>query len=862
MRDTLSQIASDEKFQKGLLLSSQSLLNQVDKYIQHDKSAVNKHHCDTEESLIRYISRMYAKTSPFSTFTNLAIGALSFETKKHFELGEKANPGYESHIRLNNMLYQYLKGILLKISEIYFQFRLRPNPTIQKRDAYYLFLTNSNNIEAFQRIPANPVLEVLLYLTSNSEEGIQYSELIKTIIDNEYIDASSEEIQEFINQLLDYGFLEFNLGVSGTDPDWDIKLRSQLESLPANTVLLKSLTQSLAVMRKKCNEYAQAGVAARKNILKEVHANFRSTCWQLHEAAGLPAEERVTLEEYSKIQIEKAKKLEAEKNNDVIDSAEESAGNNGETKSQDVSEKSPDAFKQKTSTFFHFKPEQMFYEDTTLDISPLIHHDDLQKRIQSLNALLQSLILFEGTQPEIDTMTDFFLKKYGHNTVDLLTFYEDYYREYKKPETEKLAKANKEKLENQNQKDQIPPDGNNEKNKKVDTENLIQFQKLSERQTLQKQWRDAMAASIKARLEAAAIHPAHHDTININLDVVKKINEQLGIHPSLHEKCSMGAFIQFFLDSDSSADAALQIKGVLNSSMPGFGKMFSRFLHIFNSGVTNELRIQNQSMASDEIMAENCDASYFNANLHPPLMPYEIWIPNSHNSLAPEKQIPVTDLFIKYEQKKGGLELIHKKSQKQVHVFDLGFQGHGGRSELFQLLSRFSFTKVLGVWSINQAVNKNFEKTPSSQNAAEKPEITIKSRIIYDQWLILQRKSWQVPKQLLPAKQPLETEAAYFVRINEWKLEHGIPDDVFIFVFDRMDQSHIGEEDRKKLRRDDYKPQYISFKNPFLVNLFAKLITKVPKNLIIEEMLPAPGQLNKIGNVGYVTESLVQWQNS
>ena len=88
-------------------------------------------------------------------------------------------------------------------------------------------------------------------------------------------------------------------------------------------------------------------------------------------------------------------------------------------------------------------------------------------------------------------------------------------------------------------------------------------------------------------------------------------------------------------------------------------------------------------------MIEGTDASYFNANLHPPLMPYEIWTPGGHNSVKEANQLPITDFCIRYEVESDELCLIHKLSGKQALVFNLGFQTLTSRSELFQLLGTF-----------------------------------------------------------------------------------------------------------------------------------------------------------------------------
>ena len=71
----------------------------------------------------------------------------------------------------------------------------------------------------------------------------------------------------------------------------------------------------------------------------------------------------------------------------------------------------------------------------------------------------------------------------------------------------------------------------------------------------------------------------------------------------------------------------------------------------------------------------------------------------------------------------------------------------------------------------------------------------------------------------------------------------------------------IPDEKRKKLGRDDYKPQLISFRNPMLVRLFEKLVDKAPSALSISEMLPSPKHLQQFGDKRYITEMVVQWES-
>lgn len=101
-------------------------------------------------------------------------------------------------------------------------------------------------------------------------------------------------------------------------------------------------------------------------------------------------------------------------------------------------------------------------------------------------------------------------------------------------------------------------------------------------------------------------------------------------------------------------------------------------------------------------------------------------------------------------------------------------------------------------------------------------------------------------------------------RVNQWRQQNGIPKEVFISVMGNFNHStNINDvenpEALKKHGKDDYKPQYISFENPILVDLFNKLLSKVSEQLQIEEMLPGRKHLTEINGSHYVKEYKIQW---
>lgn len=959
-RAALRALVQDEGFQKGLLLSSQSLLTSInDFYLKLDPEKFGNKDRQTEKGLVKYLSRMYSKTTPFSTFTNLAMAkveslANATQPSSYLQSAVQTSPAIKSHIRLNNMLYQFLKALLTKSPDIARCLPIRPNPTIQKTDTHFLFLTNSNNVEAFQRIPPSPILDLFLELIGEHTGGLTVRDFAKMIIDGEYIEAEVEQIEAYIKQLVEYGFFEYNIGVSGIDPDWDVKLREQLAPLTAEFPLLGELSQVLERIRAYAVQYGEVSVEARKQILTDAHTLFRAVCMKIHEAAGLPEDERKTPEERAAEARQKmkeaqekakaeAKAKKAENPDGATDGAaeevkaeanEEKQSDDADAPAEEGDEKKEEGFKHQSNTFFSYKPEQMFYEDSTLEVASAINADELHAFATKLHTLQQTLWTFGGQRDEQDTMLHFFTEKYtktlGENAaVDMVTFYEEYFREWKKPEAERQQKARDEQARRAREKkeqEKKEQDALKAEAPNADTPKAVEAKaeeakaeeakgeevkadtpvaepvpeapviaRIKDRQERNKAWSDKYADVLRA--EFAAANRAPMDTIHLRYDHVRSVTDEAQYPaPRQTQDRSYGMFVQFFRERD--VDGNERLMGVMNASLSGFGKMISRFMHIFDDGITEDVRSWNAATANGSILIEDCDASYFNANLHPPLMPHEIWMPGGHNTLPAEKQIPVTDLAVRLASTGEHLELFHKTQNKTAYVFDLGFQGHGGRSQLFQLLEKFTRAEYLSYYPLlnavstatmpqapkpaeakaeeTNAVQANAAEVPAEKanaaqaNAAEvpaeqtkpQPRIRTRPRVLYEGQLVLQRKAWFVPKELLPLRTKQETDWQYFERLNTWRSEQGMPEEIFLFVNARENQDsqeNVDTDAAKRITRDDYKPQYISFRNPFMVKLFEGLLSKVMSSLKIEEMLPNSEQMAQIADKKYVTECVVQW---
>lgn len=783
-REGLKEAAASEPLKLGISLSSNILLSNLPKFVERPADSFRKKELKAEESLLKYLTRTCSKTSPFSYFTQLSLGRLVEEPSQLFELGDT-----QSHCTLNNHLLSYFKALMQSIPTVAGHMRVKINPTLSIVDNQVLYLTNNNNVEAFQRIDNSPLVGLFVeFFSEEFPQGISLAKAVNTLIEGEYVDASAEELAGFIHSLLEYGMLEWDLPVSGLDPYWDQKLIDWLRehTTPQNQAFCELAIAALEQARAFAKEFGHQASEKRYGKLKSAFTEFKGQCMQLHEMAGLPEDERLSPEELKK-------KNEAEKDKE-----------NEEDKKEDES------FKHHKGTYFHFRQEQFIYEDVASKQHLQLNEKDAQALLDPLMRLYPMLQSFDAMAPEQERMSDFYQDHFGDaEQVDLLSFYEAYYREVKVPEHKMVEEY----------KEQFKKDPKTEKPK-------FKYE-AKKTQARRDEAKAKLVSFLRANLEKDG------ERINISTHSLQADFEKKAL-----ECYSTGTFMQVYQEGKD-------LKAVLNSMFPGHGKMFSRFLHLLPAELTEELRKKNQVFASYAHYIENTDASYFNANLHPPLLNEELASPGGHNTLPSEQRIPVTDMVLR--KVGNALQLFNQKTGKRIFVLDLGFQGSKGRSELYQLLCRFMPGEIVGVSMLLEILE---EMEPESKEL----------QVWLDNKLCIKRRSWDIPKENLPEIPNHYSDAEVFETINHWRLANNLPDEVFVKLTKHQEREGLSPEQQKEVGRDGYKPQHINFNHlPVVCNLFKKMLSKVPKNLYVSEMKPSSKEMMANNNSPFVTEIMLQW---
>jgi hypothetical protein len=204
-------------------------------------------------------------------------------------------------------------------------------------------------------------------------------------------------------------------------------------------------------------------------------------------------------------------------------------------------------------------------------------------------------------------------------------------------------------------------------------------------------------------------------------------------------------------------------------------------------------------------------------------------------------------------------------------------------------------------------------------HAQPKPTISYRPRLTFGGSLVLTRRRWSVPGTLLPQRRTDESAAEFFVRINRWRRESGIPESGYFRinplpeprptpagqpapaqaeappeVVDEIPgyegaaeaEAHDDEQEHEaepaageagapaaagadgsaaqrpkptQASRDFYKPQFMDFGNPLLVAMLGRIGTGLKRfQAVFEERLPDRDGLPRHGDDRFVTELVVQ----
>jgi hypothetical protein len=394
------------------------------------------------------------------------------------------------------------------------------------------------------------------------------------------------------------------------------------------------------------------------------------------------------------------------------------------------------------------------FEDASLEATMRIPlTSDLEETLTTLRNLGRELGRISGLRTDLATLRHFYVKKYGSRVgVPLLDFYEDYYRDHFKGHLEKERKANRSKAD---------ADLNG-----YDVKNPFGVPAIA---TIYEA-RQRFAATVR---DAWRRNPSGEE-ISISSALLRKALAKTGAVPERFE--SLSCFGQVMFDPSSGNTRIVMTHPTF---FPGFGKYFSRFLYTLPDHVCEDVRSANARL-TPQVLAEIGGDSYFNGNLHPPMLPFLISHP-SGDVAGGSATIPVSDLEVVPDPlDEMAVALVRRLDGRRVYPIDLGFLSMMRRTPLFQLLAQFAPSQGMGL-PIPQALSSPTARSPEA-GETEAPRVMVRPRIVVDERIIIARRRWWVPGVLFPAATRSETPADLFIRVDRWRRGHGIPERAYVRV--------------------------------------------------------------------------------
>jgi len=770
----ISEFCQKGDFLKGLLLSSPQLFQHTKNPSLLISSKLSNEHL----GLWKYISRMVTKTTPFSTFTHIALCNTNTSCES---ISIQEQPIYKSQtiVTYNTLIYDVILNIIKKHEIWSTIFPIRINQTVKIDHSEIIFLANNNNVEAIQKLKINDVIRTVIIIITK-HKNIIYQDLVDKLY--YLLDSSKLEINKYISNLINSGFLYIDIQLLKSGNNWEEKLADFIRTHYRNSIVSQQLLTILNTLIYSKLKYTQSDSNIRENILKTMRCNITEFILLLHKDANLPEYERYLM-------------------GDMSANKEVNKTYKNKKYAQAYGEENGKPYLNSSRTYI-YNIKNIIYEDSKINLEITINKDLLYEFIYKLDKFINVFsFLCSVYHIDQDDVLSFYKKmSIVGSDVEFLEFYEFYYKNKNVEfEPEKIARKS------------LP-------NKK----NILQMQ---------------LYEVIKGGIipDSNEIHFGEEKLVEIE-SYFKKEKKNKNI--------SYTAFIQFYEVKDNNNKSILM--GVVNHIAQGNGKYYSRFLSLIDAKITKKIEDWNILKMQDQIYCENNDASAFNANIHPSLFPFEIIAPNSNYSRLPfDQQININDVSIKYNIIEDSLDLYYKKDKK-ISFFDLGFETASNRSSSFQLMCSFGNNNYFNVRFFTKIIDSISQKI-YTDNVVGK--VIFLPRIIYSETIVLQRKRWYVPVDLIKKICFSKNEVDFFTQFQKFKIHLDLPVEVF-----------ISEHSNKEVNNKENKPQYINFLSPVSVKLARKLINVFEHGILFEEMHPNSEQLINTNIGKYAAEYVVQWQ--
>ena len=272
---------------------------------------------------------------------------------------------------------------------------------------------------------------------------------------------------------------------------------------------------------------------------------------------------------------------------------------------------------------------------------------------------------------------------------------------------------------------------------------------------------------------------------------------------------------------------------VVNQAYAGHALLFSRFLNgLSASGVraADDLRGYLRDLGGEGAVLAELRGGFdtTNLNLHPDLTDYEIVCPGDVSQRPRAEQIHLHHLYLAHDVGTGRVILRDCRTGRRVIPVYLGFLMPMSLPEVQQVLLCLS---PMGMGQIDLWAGTG-EKVPVD-GVSHYPRVQLGD-------LVIHREMWKMSRSHFPLRQPSESRSSYFLRVQVWREQNGIPRRIFARV-DVAGGSEAPPDGHGPDAGDGSagrKPLGVDFDSWGLVSLLEQLVLKANRRIVLTEALP------------------------
>jgi class I lanthipeptide synthase len=265
LRNRLREIIERPEVLQALHIASPSLQCGIERWKCDPDS---KEGIQAERSLVRYLSRMCTRPTPFGLFAGCSVGDIGSEGETTIELAPRS--GYRPSSRLDFHYLVTLTEELRRIPEVAMALRYSPNSSLHRAGNAWHYvesrIASGTRTHHLVRVESDAYLETVL---ARSRGEATISELVEAL---RQVEISDKDAAAYVQQVIDSNILESTLAplLTGPPPLDDIIL--QLETIPG----MNQVFETLRTVRSRLAVLDEAGIGASPEQYNRITPLLRS----------------------------------------------------------------------------------------------------------------------------------------------------------------------------------------------------------------------------------------------------------------------------------------------------------------------------------------------------------------------------------------------------------------------------------------------------------------------------------------------------------------------------------------------------------------------------------------------------------